>query len=107
MAHAGRVGIPREHERSMSVSGSLITDLLFFTSHSHFLMHFDTNPRVLNTLSARLRSDPRVIKWTTLKLGERLEQITPRTIHGDQELEQHYHPVHLGGGLTVQASARR
>ncbi|CEH19402.1 Mitochondrial ribosomal protein MRP17 [Ceraceosorus bombacis] len=43
----------------------------------HFFLQFDTNPRVLGTLSSRLRADPRVIKWTTLKLGDRLDQISP------------------------------
>jgi len=45
---------------------------------SHFLLHFDTNPRVLATLTARLRADPRVIKYTALKLGEKLDEITPK-----------------------------
>lgn len=40
-------------------------------------MHFDTSPPVLSQLSSRLRADPRVVKWTTLKLGEKLEDITP------------------------------
>lgn len=48
-----------------------------FPSPSHFLLQFDTNPRVLSVLSTRFRADPRVIKWTTLKLGERLHEITP------------------------------
>ncbi|KAK0520211.1 hypothetical protein OC834_000366 [Tilletia horrida] len=44
----------------------------------YFLLHFDTNPRVLSTLSSRLRADPRVIRWTTLKLGERrLADVVP------------------------------
>lgn len=65
-------------------------------------MQFDTNPRVLNTLSTRLKTDPRVIKWTTLKLGERLDQIVPKGIHGDSNLTVDRHPTHMGGGLTVQ-----
>lgn len=52
-------------------------NLTRLAQHSHFLIQFDTNPRVLNTLSARYRADPRVIKWTTLKLGEQLHEITP------------------------------
>lgn len=73
------------------------------TEGDHFLMQFDTNPRVLNTLSSRLQSDPRVVKWTTLKLGERLEQITPKIIHGDENLRNNNHALHMGGGLSVEA----
>lgn len=69
-------------------------------------MQFDTNPRVLNTLSNRLRTDPRVIKWTTLKLGERLDQIVPKGIHGDADLAVEQHPTHMGGGLTVKLKLR-
>lgn len=29
----------------------------------------------MKSLVARLRQDPRVIRWTTLKIGERLEDI--------------------------------
>lgn len=76
------------------------------SSYSHFLMQFDTNPRVLNTLSTRLRTDPRVIKWTTLKLGERLDQIAPNGIHGDAQLAVDGHSTHMGGGLTVQINTR-
>ena len=67
---------------------------------SHFLLQFDTNPRVLHTLSSRLQADPRVIKWTTLKLGERLDQITPRT-PDDSPHRNHNNSSHMGGGVTV------
>ncbi|CAD6890154.1 unnamed protein product [Tilletia controversa] len=50
----------------------------YHTDGDYFLLHFDTNPRVLSTLSSRLRADPRVIRWTTLKLGERrLADVVP------------------------------
>lgn len=71
------------------------------TEISHFLLHFDTNPRVLQTLSTRLRADPRVIKWTTLKLGDRLDQITPKLSSGDSSLYTARHPTHMGGGRTI------
>lgn len=45
-------------------------------------MHFDTNPPVLKALNDRLRADPRVVKWTAMKLGERLDQITPKNTSG-------------------------
>lgn len=78
---------------------------------SHFLLHFDTSPPVLSQLSSRLRADPRVVKWTTLKLGDRLDEITPKnTAGGFHDLldavttEQHYaRPGQsvMGGGKTI------
>lgn len=38
-------------------------------------MHFDTSPRTLKSLNSIMRSDPRVIRWTMLKLGERIEDV--------------------------------
>lgn len=38
-------------------------------------MHFDTSPRTLRSLGTIMRSDPRVIRWTMLKLGEKLEDV--------------------------------
>ena len=40
-------------------------------------MQFDTNTPTLKVLNDRLRQDPRVIKWNTLKLGEKLREIVP------------------------------
>lgn len=66
-------------------------------------MHFDTSPRVLHALNRRLRQDPRVIRWTMTKLGEKVEGIadlkektitrlssteeSPRTVLVDQKLQ--------------------
>ena len=38
-------------------------------------MHFDASPDLLRQLNNKLRSDPRVIRWTALKLGDRLENV--------------------------------
>jgi small subunit ribosomal protein S6 len=42
---------------------------------SYWTMHFDTSPRVLHALNRRLRQDPRVIRCTMTKLGEKIEDI--------------------------------
>ena len=58
-------------------------------------MHFDTNPRTLHALNRRLRQDPRVIRWTMTKLGEKVEDIvTPRqqTIGGMPTAEKPNRP---------------
>jgi small subunit ribosomal protein S6 len=38
-------------------------------------MTFDASPRTMRGLAAMMRRDPRVIRWTTLKLGERLQDV--------------------------------
>jgi small subunit ribosomal protein S6 len=38
-------------------------------------MDFDTSPRTLRTLAGVIRRDPRVIRWTMLKLGEKAEDV--------------------------------
>lgn len=38
-------------------------------------MHFDTSPRTLRSLNSILRRDPRVIRWTMLKMGEKIEDV--------------------------------
>lgn len=45
-------------------------------------MQFDTNAPTLKVLNDRLRQDPRVIKWNTLKLGEKLRDIVPPAASG-------------------------
>lgn len=43
--------------------------------NSYWTMHFDTSPRTLRSLNSIMRSDPRVIRWTMLKLGEKVEDV--------------------------------
>ncbi|KAJ7647237.1 ribosomal protein S6 [Roridomyces roridus] len=53
----------------------------------YWTMHFDTSPRTLLSLNGLMRRDPRVIRWTVLKLGSRPEDIARegrRTLHGDK-----------------------
>ncbi|KAE8210607.1 hypothetical protein CF319_g1703 [Tilletia indica] len=70
----------------------------YHTDGDYFLLHFDTNPRVLSTLSSRLRADPRVIRWTTLKLGERrLSEIVPPGTSG-HDGEMNVGGISLGNG---------
>lgn len=38
-------------------------------------MHFDASPKTLKGLHTLLRKDPRVIRWTMLKEGEKLEDV--------------------------------
>jgi len=49
-------------------------------------MNFDTSPRTLRTLGGMMRRDPRVIRWTMLKLAEKAEDVvTPP----EQTVERH------------------
>ena len=38
-------------------------------------MHFDASPKTLKGLHTLLRKDPRVIRWTMLKEGEKVEDV--------------------------------
>jgi small subunit ribosomal protein S6 len=38
-------------------------------------MNFDASPRTLQGLNSLLRKDPRVIRWTMLKEGEKVEDV--------------------------------
>ena len=44
-------------------------------STSYWFMHFDSSPKTLKSLHTLLRKDPRVIRWTMLKEGEKLEDV--------------------------------
>ncbi|KAF8893953.1 ribosomal protein S6 [Infundibulicybe gibba] len=41
----------------------------------YWTLHFDTSPRTLKSLNSIMRRDPRVLRWTVLKLGEKVEDI--------------------------------
>lgn len=38
-------------------------------------MNFDASPKTLQGLSTLLRKDPRVIRWTMLKEGDKVEDV--------------------------------
>ena len=42
---------------------------------SYWTMNFDVSPRTLREMDQMLRRDPRVIRWTMLKQGEKVEDI--------------------------------
>ncbi|KAM0756118.1 hypothetical protein T439DRAFT_320812 [Meredithblackwellia eburnea MCA 4105] len=39
-------------------------------------MRFDANPPTVKALNERLRLDPRVLRWTTLKVGTKFDEVT-------------------------------
>jgi ribosomal protein S6 len=50
---------------------------------SYWTMHFDASPEKQKGLSKLLRKDPRIIRATVLKMGERIEDVAwkhPKTI---------------------------
>jgi small subunit ribosomal protein S6 len=50
---------------------------------SYWTMHFDVSPETQKSLGKLLRKDPRVIRATVLKMGERIEDVAwkyPKTI---------------------------
>ncbi|KAK2463210.1 hypothetical protein APHAL10511_004865 [Amanita phalloides] len=45
------------------------------TRGDYWTMHFDTSPRILQSLNRLMRQDPRVIRWSILKLGSKVDEI--------------------------------
>ncbi|KAI0745435.1 ribosomal protein S6 [Earliella scabrosa] len=41
----------------------------------YWTMQFDASPTTLSSLNAIMRHDPRVVRWTSLKVGEKLEDV--------------------------------
>ena len=41
-------------------------------------MHFDANPATAKELAEKLRIDTRVVRQTTIKLGDRLKEVVVR-----------------------------
>ncbi|KIO32270.1 hypothetical protein M407DRAFT_241525 [Tulasnella calospora MUT 4182] len=41
----------------------------------YWTMHFDASPKLMKSVAHSLKADERVLRWTTTKLGERLEDI--------------------------------
>ncbi|KAL6308050.1 ribosomal protein S6 [Sparassis latifolia] len=41
----------------------------------YWTMHFDASPRILKSLNAQMRRDPRVIRCTMIKLGQKVEDV--------------------------------
>jgi ribosomal protein S6 len=57
-------------------------------SVSYWTMHFDASPEKQKSLNKLLRKDPRVIRATVLKMGERIEDVAwkyPKTIITPQD----------------------
>ncbi|PPQ79961.1 hypothetical protein CVT25_003033 [Psilocybe cyanescens] len=44
----------------------------------YWTLHFDTSPRTLRSLNGIMRSDPRVLRWTVLKLADRIEELSDK-----------------------------
>lgn len=47
--------------------------LTYNFQRSYWAMYFDTSPQTLQTFNSKMRGDPRVVKWTMIKLGHRPE----------------------------------
>ncbi|KAF9529406.1 ribosomal protein S6 [Crepidotus variabilis] len=44
----------------------------------YWTLHFDASPRTLRSLNGIMRRDPRVIRWTVLKLADKVEDLADR-----------------------------
>ena len=43
--------------------------------YSYWTLHFDASPRTLRSLNGIMRRDPRVLRWTVLKIADNLEEL--------------------------------
>ena len=50
-------------------------DKQFYTDAHSWTMYFDTHPGVLDEMHRVLKVDPRVLRYTVVKKGERLEEV--------------------------------
>ncbi|TFK20770.1 hypothetical protein FA15DRAFT_646540 [Coprinopsis marcescibilis] len=51
----------------------------------YWSLYFDTSPKTLRSLNGIMRRDPRVLRWTVLKLADKVEDISKQ---GERLLEQ-------------------
>ncbi|KAI0743843.1 ribosomal protein S6 [Daedaleopsis nitida] len=52
----------------------------------YWAIQFDASPTTLRSLNTIMRHDPQVIRWTSLKVGEKVEDVVrlgERTVHKD------------------------
>lgn len=61
----------------VSQSLSVISCLTIYLHRlfSYWSLYFDTSPRTLRSLNGIMRRDPRVLRWTVLKLADKVEDI--------------------------------
>jgi len=45
---------------------------------NYWTMQFDTSPRTLPSLNYLMKQDPRVVRWTILKLGTKVEDVAAK-----------------------------
>ena len=63
----------------LSFLSLLAYHLDFLVAHrSYWTMHFDASPESQKALRSILRKDPRVIRATVLKMGEKIEDVATK-----------------------------
>ena len=73
----GTLTLPQRMKRH--VRGEYVFRIYFLgiqrKMRSYWTMHFDTSPRTLQSLNKLMRQDPRVIRWTVVKQGSKVEDV--------------------------------
>lgn len=59
-------------------------------SCSYWTLHFDTSPRTLRSLNGIMRRDPRVLRWTVIKLADKVEDLS---VEGQKVMTAHRAPI--------------
>ncbi|KAL8280630.1 hypothetical protein RQP46_006953 [Phenoliferia psychrophenolica] len=70
--HWGTRNLPQRMKRG---DGSSFSGVCVRRALGYWTMRFDANPPTVAALNERLRLDPRVLRWTTLKVGTTLAQV--------------------------------
>ena len=76
-------GTNHEHGEYVSFSYPIYRPIFELLPLSYWTMHFDASPEKQKGLNKLLRKDPRVIRATVLKMGDRIENVAwkyPKTI---------------------------
>ncbi|EMD37783.1 hypothetical protein CERSUDRAFT_50089, partial [Gelatoporia subvermispora B] len=64
--------------------------------NDYWAMHFDASPTSLRSLHSLMRKDQRVICWSTLRLGEKVEDVV-RPSHPTTQLPSGCHDLDMSG----------
>ncbi|KAF8200938.1 ribosomal protein S6 [Pholiota molesta] len=56
----------------------------------YWTLHFDTSPRTLRSLNGIMRRDPRVLRWTVIKLADKVEDLS---VEGQKVMTAHRAPI--------------
>jgi len=73
------------------------------TQGDYWTMRFDASPILMKSLQKRLVQDPRVVRQTTIKLGEKLEEVTKPLFNRTMLETKHFRKAKTGPAFPAPA----